>query len=120
MTLGVSTLAASAAIRLGMISAPNCHAQRSEASVPTTRRRILRLQAQNDRGLRVGERLQLFAPTGVAQLAERLRLDLADTLPGHAQLEADLVQRVLATVVQPIAEIQDAALAGTERLEHLG
>jgi hypothetical protein len=43
----------------------------------------------------VQEAPQLPAPARVLQLAQRLRLDLADPLAGHVELLADLFQRVV-------------------------
>src|SRR6187551_2545140 len=44
---------------------------------------------------------QFLGAARVAQLAERLRLDLADPLAGDAELAADLFQRPLPAVVRP-------------------
>src|SRR3954447_956693 len=56
----------------------------------------------------------------MAQLAERVRLDLADSLPGEAELVADLFQRSGPTIVEPEPEPDDALLAALEAVEDLG
>ena len=55
---------------------------------------------------------------GVAQAAERLSLDLAHPLAGHAHLPPHLLQRVALAVHQTIAQLQDADLARRQRVEH--
>src|SRR5207237_399505 len=62
---------------------------------------------------------QLRGARAVAQLAQRLRLDLADALAGDAELAAHLLQRALAPVVQPEAELQHAPLAARQRVQHV-
>src|SRR5688572_24580406 len=52
------------------------------------------------------------------QLAERLRLDLADTLAGHVELAADLFERARATILETEPKLQHASLAAGETLEH--
>src|SRR5260221_1025175 len=54
---------------------------------------------------------QLLGARGVPQLAQRLRLDLADPLPGHAEPLPDLFQRALVAVDQPEPQLQHAPLA---------
>ena len=54
----------------------------------------------------------------MAQLPERLGLDLPDPLAGHVELLPDLFQGVIAAVPDPEAQAQDAFLAGGERLQH--
>src|SRR5918912_2447349 len=59
---------------------------------------------------------QLARAGGVAQLAQRLGLDLADPLAGDAELAADLLQRPLAAVLQPEAQLQHPPLAAGQRV----
>ena len=66
--------------------------------------------------------LELAAAAGVAQLAECLRLDLADTLAGDVELFANLFERAAAAIVQPKAQPQHLLLAlgqTAERVFHL-
>src|SRR5919202_5484773 len=52
------------------------------------------------------------------QPLERLRLDLADALPRHAKRAADLLERLrVGIAVEPVAELEDVALALGEILE---
>ena len=53
------------------------------------------------------------------QLAQRLRFDLADAFPRHAELPADLLQGAGPTVVESEAELEHLALARRERLQHV-
>ena len=53
----------------------------------------------------------------MAELAERLGLDLADPLPGDAELAADLLEGPPTPVLQPEAELEHLALAAGQRLE---
>src|SRR5205807_8392787 len=62
---------------------------------------------------------QLAAVGGVAQLAERLGLDLADALARDAELAPDLLQRAEAAVLQAVAQLDDAALAVGEALQRV-
>src|SRR4051794_11502363 len=62
--------------------------------------------------------LELPAPRGMAQLAQRLGLDLADPLAGDVELLADLLEGPGAAVLEAEAELQDAALAAGQRVEH--
>ena len=62
---------------------------------------------------------QTLRAGGVTQLGERLRLDLADALPGDAELLADLFERAHLPVVEPEAEPHDLPLAIVELLERL-
>src|SRR6476646_1879742 len=55
----------------------------------------------------------------MAQLAERLRLDLADTLARDLEVLADLFERVVALLADAEAHAQDLLLARRERLQHL-
>ena len=60
--------------------------------------------------------LELAAPARVAQLAQRLRLDLADPLAGHVELPADLLEGPRPAVFQPEPELEYASLATRERI----
>src|SRR3954463_12560232 len=61
---------------------------------------------------------ELLRPRGVAQLRQRLGLDLADPLAGETELLADLVERAWLTVSQAEAQCHDRGLALRQRLEH--
>src|SRR3990170_4840799 len=61
---------------------------------------------------------QLARTTRAAQLAQRLRLDLADPLAGDVELLADLLERPGTPVLQPEAELEHAPLAPGEGVEH--
>src|SRR5438093_3193393 len=63
------------------------------------------------------EGLELPAPTRMPQLAQRLRLDLADALAGDGEVLAHFLQRVLRAVAQAEAHLDDLLLARRERLE---
>ena len=58
--------------------------------------------------------LELPRPRRVPQLAQRLRLDLADPLAGHVELLADLLERAGTPVLEAEPELQDATLAAGE------
>src|SRR5206468_2098033 len=60
---------------------------------------------------------QTATPQRGAQLPERLRLDLADPLPGHVEALADLLQRVLALFADPEAEPEDLGFLGAQARE---
>src|SRR5579884_2761674 len=55
----------------------------------------------------------------MTQLLERLRLDLPDALARHAEVLADLFQRVGIAVVEPEPHLKDVALARRELIERL-
>src|SRR5204863_3926590 len=77
-------------------------------------------QVGDGAGLRVAaaqERLEHPRARGMAELAQRLRLDLADALASDGELLADLLERVLGTVADAEAHLQHLLLAGRERLE---
>ena len=52
------------------------------------------------------------------ELAQRLRLDLADTLARHRELLADLFERVIGIHADAEAHPQDALLARRQRRQH--
>ena len=54
----------------------------------------------------------------MAQLAQRLGLDLADAFTGHVELLADLFQRVVGTHLDAEAHAQHLGLARGERVQH--
>jgi hypothetical protein len=51
----------------------------------------------------------------VAELPERLRLDLADALARDVEARADLFERVIGALADAEAKPQDLLLAGRER-----
>src|SRR5437660_2780457 len=61
--------------------------------------------------------LELAAPRGVPQLAQRLRLDLTDALAGHVELATDLLERPGAAVLETEPQLQHAPLAAGESFE---
>src|SRR3546814_6488987 len=73
-----------------------------------------------DGGLLVEERSHLARPRRVLQLAQRLRLDLADALARHAELLTDLFERMVGVHPDAEAHAQDALLARGERGEDAG
>src|SRR5579883_669922 len=66
----------------------------------------------------IQEAPQLPRPARMLQLAQRLRLDLADALARHRELLADLLQRVVGVHADAEAHAQHALLARGERGEH--
>ena len=67
----------------------------------------------------VQEVLELLAAAGVAQLAQRLGLDLADALARDIELLADLFKCAGTAVLDTEAELQDLFLARGEGGEHI-
>src|SRR5262245_49967515 len=67
---------------------------------------------------RLQKRLELLGPRRVAELAQRLRLDLADPLAGDVERPADLFQGVLGAVADAEPHLQHLLLARRQRLEH--
>ena len=61
------------------------------------------------------EPVKLFETRGVAQLAQGLRLDLADALARHVELFSDLFKRPGKTVGQPEAVVQHLTFAVGQR-----
>jgi len=61
------------------------------------------------------ERGEVTAAQGMAELAERLDLDLTDPFPRHGKPPADFLERVLAAVPQAEPQPEDFFLAGAER-----
>src|SRR5437868_14364066 len=64
------------------------------------------------------EALELPRPDRMLQLPDRLRLDLADALARHLEDPADLLQRVGVAGADPVAQLDDLALAERQGLEH--
>ena len=62
---------------------------------------------------------EFLAAGRVAELAQRLGLDLPDALAGHPEPLADLFQRALVAVDQPKPQLQHAPLPRRERVEHV-
>src|SRR5947207_12445804 len=69
--------------------------------------------------LAVEELLELLAPLRVAQLGQRLGFDLADALPGDAELLADLFERAGLAVDQPEPQLHDLLLPVRQLAESL-
>src|SRR4029079_6237363 len=63
--------------------------------------------------------LQLLRARRVAQLAERLRLDLADALPRDLEVLADLFERVVRLLADAEAHAEDLLLARRQGLQDL-
>src|SRR3954463_2592140 len=61
---------------------------------------------------------ELLAAARVAELGQRLRLDLADALASEPELLADLVERARLAVGEAEAQGDDCGLAFRQRLEH--
>src|SRR5690606_35501649 len=64
------------------------------------------------------ERPETTAARRVAQLAQRLGLDLPDALAGDREALADFLERVLRAVADAEPHLDDALLARRQRLEH--
>src|SRR3954454_12142899 len=62
--------------------------------------------------------LELPAPARMPQLAERLRLDLADALAGDVELLADLLERARASVLEAEPQLEHPSLATRQRIEN--
>src|SRR6266852_1951738 len=65
--------------------------------------------------LALDERGEVTAAQGMAELAERLDLDLTDPFPRHGKPLADFLERVLAAVPRAEPQPEDFFLAGAER-----
>src|SRR6266542_7164940 len=68
---------------------------------------------------RLEEAPELLGARGMAELAERLGLDLPDALARDREVLPHLFERVLAAVREPEPEAQDLLLARRERVQHL-
>src|SRR5215218_1794541 len=60
---------------------------------------------------------QLVGATGVLQLADRLRFDLANPLTRHVELLADFLERMVGGHLDPEAHPQHLGLARRQRIE---
>src|SRR4051794_18321493 len=76
------------------------------------------LVASNWNGRLLEVVLELPRPRRVAQLAQRLRLDLPDPLSGDVELLADLLERPGTPVLESEAELEHASLPTGQRVEH--
>src|SRR6476619_735618 len=76
-----------------------------------------RLLRKNLPGSIVQEAPQLPAAARVLELAQRLRLDLADALAGYRELLADLLEGVVGVHADAEAHAQHALLARRQRCE---
>src|SRR3984957_7758324 len=65
------------------------------------------------------EAFEAAGSAGLAQLAERFRLDLADTFAGDGELFADFLKGVVGLLPDAEAHAQDLLLARRESREHL-
>src|SRR3954454_24413521 len=54
----------------------------------------------------------------MAELPERLRLDLADSLPREVELASDLFERPRSTVLESEPELEDPSLSTGQGVEH--
>src|SRR6266498_733207 len=61
---------------------------------------------------------ELLAPGGMAQLRQRLRLDLPDPLPRHPKLPTNLLQRPRVAIRQPKPQLNNLLLPLTQRVQH--
>src|SRR5271156_7042965 len=68
---------------------------------------------------RVHKRLQLARTRGMTQLAQRLRLDLADALTGDLEALAHFFECVLGAVFKTEAHLDHAFFARSERAQNL-
>ena len=68
----------------------------------------------------IQERAQLPRPARVLKLAQRLGLDLTDTLAGHRELLADFFQCVVGVHADSEPHAQHAFFARRERGQHAG
>ena len=66
----------------------------------------------------VKEITQLMTSARVAQLAERLCLDLADSLAGDAEVLSDLFQRAGPAVVKSEAQTEHLFFPRSQRVKH--
>src|SRR6478735_556171 len=77
-------------------------------------------QSQPSPGLLVEEAAHLTAAARVLELAQRLRLDLADAFARHAELLADFLQRMVGVHADAEAHAQHALLARRQAGEDAG
>src|SRR5215216_3480979 len=67
----------------------------------------------------LGDVAQLLGLGQGLQLLQRLVLDLADPLARHVERAADLVERARVLAAEPVAQLEDPALAVGEVLQRL-
>src|SRR5450759_3732222 len=80
-----------------------------------------RLALRNSRGVALALLeivLELAGAARVAQLAQRLGLDLADALAGDVELLAHFLESAGPTVFEAEAKLQDATLSTGQRVQH--
>src|SRR5438105_12657149 len=88
--------------------------QRRSGSTCLGRRRGRRCSR---RSRRLGDVAEAVDVRKRAQLVQALVLDLPDPLAGHVERAAELVERVRVPALEPVAELEYAPLALTERRE---
>src|SRR3954454_13375278 len=79
----------------------------------------LHFMRKRDLERRIEERTELLRARRVAELAQRLRLDLADAFARHIERAANFFERVLGAVADAEAHLEDLLLARRERAEDL-
>src|SRR5947207_1753144 len=97
-----------------------CEASRGQVAASRMTKAILlaaRCMSWLERG--VEERPKLLRARGVPQLAQRLRLDLADPLAGDVERAAHFLQGVLGAVADAEAHLEDLLFARSKRAENL-
>src|SRR2546427_4774239 len=80
---------------------------------------VATLLAMTNQSQLFDEIFQALASRRMAQLAQRLGLDLADPLAGHPELPADFLQRPGTAIIEPEAQLQHLALTRRQRLQHV-
>ena len=79
-----------------------------QIELESLRRLALVREMQAVQGCSVVRQVQLERRRHRAQLAERSRLELPDTLAGDAELDADLLERAATLAVEPVAQHEHA------------
>ena len=67
----------------------------------------------------IKESLEMSCSAGVAQLSERLRLDLTDSLSCNVEFLSDLLQRSASAIVKSEAQSDNVRLTGGKRTQFL-
>src|SRR5215211_1429083 len=93
-------------------------AQSRRTSLFSASRMTRTLVRVSDRSALFRRPLQAVRLAGALQHRQRLGLDLAHALAGHADLFADVLERQGTLVDQAVAELDHAPLAPGERVEH--